>query len=66
MSENENKSEKSIDSHRGYIVRKIECRFCIVLLNHAKMILNDKNIPFCATNEIECLKLKNNRGNDTA
>ena len=54
-----------MNSHRG-IVREIERWFCIALLNNAKMNLNDKNIHFRATNEIECLKVKKNNGNDTA
>ena len=49
MSENENKSEKGARIHaRGISVREIECRFCIVILNAAKMNLNDKNVHFRA------------------
>ena len=60
MSENENKSEKRAQIHARGIVREIECRFCIVLLNDAKMNLNDKNI----WNWTSAFKL--NHGNDRA
>ena len=66
MSENENKSAKGAQIHARGIVREIECRFCTVVLNAAKMNLNDKNVHSVLVNEIERLKVKKNQGSDTA
>ena len=44
-----------------------EGRERIVILNAAKMNLNDKKCTSdTSVNEIECLKIKNNQGNDSA
>ena len=45
MSENESERKKN---HAGGIVREIEWRFCIALLNDVKINLIDKNIYFRA------------------
>ena len=58
MSGNENKREKGAQIHASGIVSELECRFCIVILNVAKMNLNDKMNISVLGNQIERLKFK--------